>query len=292
MRNGGSSDSYLVFDIETIPDYSVWSPPVEEAPPLPAPPPDAVAVGANGVSAVTTETKPKTRTRKKAADTGELPTKPGKTPFAPLYAQRPVAIGFLWLGRNLDLKGAGCVGTMRHGDNEKQLLAEWSTFLTQNRPTIVSWNGRGFDMPVITLRSFKHGVEMKWHNKDYRYRYDEDWHLDLCDVMTEYGAVQKTGFKLDAVSKLLGLPGKMGIDGSQVEDMMKAGRAAEVEKYCVSDCVQTAFVLMRYLLMRGRVSLDMYNTGAEGLLRYCRATEGIAELGNAIDANQLLLAAS
>jgi len=287
--------SYLVFDIETIPDLSVWTPPATEAPPpdpaaplpgqlsivgAPVPPADSAIV----IPPLGTPVK-KPRARKKPAN-GE----PAKEPFAPHYAHRVVAIGWTWLELDngaAELKGMGCVGTSTFKDDEAALISAWNDFVRREGPTIVTYNGRAFDVPVLGLRALRHGVSQAWADKDYRYRYGER-HLDVFEHVTEYGLVPRTGFSLDVLSQLIGLPAKGETNGASISAMFAKGDIAKLEAYCASDSVKTAFLLLRYFLMRGRVSKDQYVVMARMLLEAC-AAQGLGSITFGVDTKRLLL---
>lgn len=189
-----------------------------------------------------------------------------KGEFPPPHAHRVVAIGQVKLDRDMRPAGMGVIT-----GNEQDVLAAWNADFYQGAdvrspfPTIVTWAGRVFDLPVLVTRCFKHGIPVPWffQDKGYRYRYAEDRHLDLCDTMSDFGAAPK--MKLDAVAKLIGLPGKMGIDGSKVAGLFAKGKIADIADYCLTDCLQTAFVFMRYSLLRGR-PLEAFRDAARALL--------------------------
>jgi predicted PolB exonuclease-like 3'-5' exonuclease len=98
---------------------------------------------------------------------------------------------------------------------------------------------------------------------DYRYRFSDEGHMDLADVLTDYGASRMPS--LTALAQLVGMPGKMDVDGSQVESMFAHGRYTEIRDYCLHDVVQTAFVFLRTELLRGRLTQDQYRARAQSL---------------------------
>jgi hypothetical protein len=284
--------SYLVLDIETVPDYSVWTPPEPE--------PKPVKVEKNG-----SKKKPKIILEpidptapppeaEPAADVAPItPAAPEPTPVPPPFAHRPIAIGCLFLSDTLEVRNLGCIGVVKYGDNEPEILRRWNDFMTQHSPTVVTWNGRGFDLPVLSLRSFRWGITQPWNNKDFRYRYNEDRNMDLFELFVDYGAINRKGFRLDAIAKLIGLPGKYGIDGSQVAGYYAEGRYQEIERYCLTDVIQTAFILFRFLLLRNRINLNEYHKAASGLLAKCRENAltdpPLADFNNLINEKMLLL---
>lgn len=213
-------------------------------------------------------------------------TPPGQEkPFPPIFAHRPVAIGVLWLGHDLTFKRLGIIG---EGQDEEGQLRAFSEFMAREVPTLVTWNGRGFDLPVILLRSLRHCVPMGWYyqRRDVRYRYSDEGHLDLGDALADRGAARMTS--LDNAARLIGLPGKMGVDGSQVEGLHRAGRLEEIRQYCLTDVVQTTFVLLRYLLLTGREPPPAVATAISGLLEALEDDGRFGELLEGTDRDRLL----
>jgi hypothetical protein len=189
-------------------------------------------------------------------------------PFPPAWAHRIVVIGYLWLDHGYRLKRLGVVadpGTTPDA-RERAMLAELSRLVGKVRPVLVTYNGRGFDLPVIALRSLCHGISQGWYyrEKNVRYRYSEEGHLDLCDWLADHGATRSGS--LDAVAKLIGLPGKVGIDGSKVEGMHEAGQLAAIQNYCLTDVAQTALLFLRFRLLQGMLAPDQYQLAAGALL--------------------------
>ena len=243
------SPEYLILDIETIPDVERWHRP--EGPP--------------GVEAA----------------------------FPPTWAHRIVVIGCLWLDHTYRLKRIGVIGDPAGGSGnadqrERGLLEDFSRFVGKARPVLVSYNGRSFDLPVIALRSLCHAVPLGWYyrEKDMRYRFSEEGHLDLCDWLADHGATRAG--KLDAVARLIGLPGKVGIDGSQVEGLYRAGQLATIQRYCLADVAQTALLFLRFRLLQGQLPVDTYRERAATLLE-ALATDGrVGEVLEALDRDHLL----
>ena len=222
-----------------------------------------------------------------------------KTQIAPTYAQCPIVIGILWIGEDLSIKKLGSICASQHpnpdgkGYNEKKLLSAWSDFIQDKAPIIVDWNGRGFDLPALALRSFRHGVPMGWYynkSRDYRYRYSDEPHLDLFDYLSDFGSVNKTGFKLDNFAKSIGLPGKYGVDGSMVESMYFEGKIADIEKYCLTDVIQTAFVMYRHFYIRTKITLEAYQLGVTTLLDQISKDGRFGDFLRLVDDKTLLLA--
>ena len=156
---------------------------------------------------------------------------------------------------------------------EEELLQRFFDGIARYTPTLVSWNGSGFDLPVIHYRSLLHGVaaprywetgsddkSFKWNS--YLSRYHER-HTDIMDVLAGYQP--RATAKLDEVATMLGFPGKMGMDGSKVWDTFQAGGIEEIRNYCETDVLNTYLVYQRFELIRGHISAGEYQQGCEQL---------------------------
>lgn len=218
---------YLVLDLETVADSNLWKP-----------------------------TQPKKGSRAKAPE----------DQFPPLYAHRPIAIGYALFDDKLALV-PGHLGVVGH-DNEPELLTQFSTWLTSLDATLVTWNGRGFDLPVLSLRSFRHGLQLKWNTSNHRKRYSEDPHLDLLGALTDWGP-RISGYSLDAFCSVIGLPGKGEVQGKTIAALYEKGELSKIYGYCTCDVARTSFLLFRYLLMRGRIDVDTYRTAAAAFYQLC-----------------------
>ncbi len=133
-------------------------------------------------------------------------------------------------------------------------------------PQIISWNGSGFDLPVLNYRGLIHGInarrywelgeddkDFKWNSYISRYHMR---HLDLMDVMAIYSS--RANAPLDDLAKLCGFPGKLGMDGSKVWDAYKAGKLNDIRDYCETDVANTHLVYLRFQLMRGHLTQQTY----------------------------------
>jgi predicted PolB exonuclease-like 3'-5' exonuclease len=197
-----------------------------------------------------------------------------------------VAIGVLWFGPDYAVKR---IGIIAEGKSELDALQDFARFVEERRPDLVTFNGRGFDLPVIAARCLRHGVPFRhyYRSRDVRYRFSVEGHLDLMDYLADFGAAKSA--KLDIVAKLCGMPGKVGIDGKNVGPMVHAGRIAEVRNYCLCDVVQTAGVFLRVQLLRGELELDGYRQAMSYLIEAAESDERIAPVSNAWNKPRLLL---
>jgi len=138
----------------------------------------------------------------------------------------------------------------------------WQGWKHYHFPTFVTFNGRGYDLPVLELAAYRYGYALpEWFNVDARTydqsrnRYNIDSHLDLMDFFTNFGAARMTG-GLNLLANLIGKPGKTGIDGSQIQDMYTAGKRNEINDYCRCDVLDTHFVFLRSRVLSGKLTLE------------------------------------
>ena len=111
--------------------------------------------------------------------------------------------------------------------DEQRLLSKFWRYFAERAPRVVTWNGKGFDLPVLRARAMMYGISAqswyqrgtKWDN--YMQRFAPDWHCDLMEQLSDYRAC--ASMSLDDVALVLGLPGKIGGHGSEVEAMVTRG---------------------------------------------------------------------
>ncbi|MGD0518950.1 MAG: 3'-5' exonuclease [Thermoguttaceae bacterium] len=137
----------------------------------------------------------------------------------------------------------------------------WRGWEKYRRPTLVSFNGRGFDLPLLELAAFRYGISVPgWFQsagKSFdqpRSRYNIAAHIDLCELLTNFGSTRMTG-GLNLAANLLGKPGKMDVQGDMVQDMYDAGRLADINNYCRCDVLDTYFVFLRTRVLLGQLDL-------------------------------------
>lgn len=129
-------------------------------------------------------------------------------------------------------------------------------------PTFVSFNGRSFDMPLMELSAFRYGLSAAaWFNdqgrsfEQPRNRYNTTAHLDVQDIMVNFGATRFSG-GLDLAASILGKPGKMNVRGDMVQDMYDEGKIAEINDYCRCDVLDTYFVFLRTRVIIGKITIE------------------------------------
>ncbi len=200
-----------------------------------------------------------------------------------------IVVGALWLDESRYPKKLGVLGESKE---EQEILSDFAKFVEDRRPTIVTWNGRGFDMPVIAARCLRHGVTLRhyYNSRDVRYRFSPEGHLDLMDYIADFGAAKPA--KLDIMAKLIGMPGKVGLAGKDVGPLVHAGRIQEVRNYCLCDVIQTAAVFLRVELLRGEVDRAAYLQAMTGLISMLRDDPRVAMVAAGINENRLLISES
>jgi predicted PolB exonuclease-like 3'-5' exonuclease len=226
----------LVFDIETVPDVAglrkVW----------------------NLAPEVSDEAVVDLASQRRRQATGN--------DFLPHYLQRVVAISCVL--RSGEGIRAWSLGTPE--DGERDIVQRFFDGIEKYTPQLVSWNGSGFDLPVLHYRALFHGVpaccywdvgdndrEFKFNNYLARFH---TRHIDLMDLLAGY--VNRAWAPLDEIAQLCGLPGKLGMDGSQVYAAFKRGEIAAIRNYCETDVVNTYLVYLRFQLIRGVLTQDAY----------------------------------
>jgi predicted PolB exonuclease-like 3'-5' exonuclease len=186
--------------------------------------------------------------------------------FLPLHLQRIVVISCaLRVGKDFRVWSLA-----EPEQSEGEIIQRFFDGIEKFTPQIISWNGGGFDLPVLHYRGLIHGVaaprywdlgdgsytdsrEFKWNNYISRYH---TRHLDLMDLLAMYQP--RASAPLDDLAKLIGFPGKLGMDGSKVWEALQAGRSAEIRDYCETDVLNTYLVATRFRLMRGELSRAEY----------------------------------
>lgn len=164
--------------------------------------------------------------------------------------------------------------TLRNGDGirvwslgdedseEAEIVTRFFDGIDRFRPTMVSWNGSGFDLPVLHYRALRHGIaamrywdvgdedrEFKWNNYLNRFHWR---HVDLMDVLAAYQA--RATAKLEHMALLVGLPGKLGMHGSKVWGAWQEGRRGAVRDYCETDALNTYLLYLRFRFIRGELN--------------------------------------
>ena len=183
--------------------------------------------------------------------------------FLPHHLHRVAAISCVFRDdEGIRIRSLGSVQ-----DGEAALIGAFFKTVERYTPQLVSWNGSGFDLPVLHYRALVHGVaasrywELGEDDREFRFsNYINRFHtrhIDLMDMLAKYTG--RANAPLDDVAKLCGFPGKLGMDGSQVWPAYRDGRIADIRRYCESDVANTYLVYCRFQLMRGIWSRDAFD---------------------------------
>ncbi len=191
----------------------------------------------------------------------------GGSDFLRHHLQKVVAISTVL--RTSDKLSVWSLGDV--GSPEEDIIQRFFDGIDRYTPMLVSWNGSGFDLPVLHYRALLHGINasrywetggddqsFKWNN--YISRFHER-HTDLMDVIAGYNP--RANAPLTEIASMLGFPGKMGMDGSKVWDNYLEGNIEGIRNYCETDVLNTYLVFLRYELMRGLKSMTAYETECE-----------------------------
>ncbi len=215
------------------------------------------------------ETVPDTEFGRNYFDLGDLPDEKVATAmtfkrqqetgseFLPLHQHRVVAISVaLRTGSSFRLWSLG-----DEDSDEAELVARFFDGIDKYSPDLVSWNGSGFDLPVLHYRALRHGIraprywemgdndrEFKWNNYLNRFHWR---HVDLMDVLA--GFQNRGRASLDQMAVLLGFPGKLGMSGDKVWDKYLEGAIREIRAYCETDVLNTWLIYLRFEFMRGNL---------------------------------------
>lgn len=192
--------------------------------------------------------------------------------FLPHYLQKICAISLVISnGPKLKVWSLG-----DENSDEKELITRFFAGIDKHTPTLVSWNGSGFDLPVLHYRALLHCVPaptywetgenqqgFRWNNYLSRFHYR---HIDLMDLVAGYQ--NKAFAPLDDISTLLGFPGKMGMSGSKVWEQYSLGKIKSIRDYCETDVLNTYCVYLRFELIRGIINNEEYCNAIDSLKTY------------------------
>ncbi len=227
----------LVFDIETIPDVAGLR-----------------RLGGYGADVPDAEV---------ATRYGEAREQATGRRFLPLHLQRIVAIACVFR----DDDGLRVRSLGEPADGEARLVADFFRTVERHTPQLVSWNGGGFDLPVLHYRGLVNGVAAPryWDqgddDREFRFNnYIGRYHMRHCDLMDLLAMYQpRAAAPLDELARLCGFPGKLGMDGSQVWGAYQEGRIADIRNYCETDVMNTWLLWCRFQAMRGTFDRARYD---------------------------------
>ncbi|MCB9496996.1 MAG: 3'-5' exonuclease [Fibrobacteria bacterium] len=180
----------------------------------------------------------------------------GKSDFIPHVYHVPVSVALAGIDAGFRLVGLTTLDRPRF---RPHVIARqfWEGWERRGRPQMVTFNGRGFDLPVLELSAFRYGIAAPgWFGADGpgspRARFNQRGHLDLMEFVTSHGATRLAG-GLNLMATLLQKPGKMETKGSMVQDLWDAGEHERIDDYCICDALDTYFVHLRLAVLRGIV---------------------------------------
>ena len=169
--------------------------------------------------------------------------------------------------------------------SEKEILAKFFRAFSdlEKLPQLISWNGSGFDIPVLIYRAMQYDLSAPWLFEEgariKNMRFDNyvnrfhTRHLDLMDRFSQYGASRREA--MDIVASLYGLPGKTDVDGSMVGDLVTNGDWQTLSIYCESDVMNTWLIYLRWLRLTGALSSTDFDAwqrqSHDYLLKYTQA---------------------
>jgi predicted PolB exonuclease-like 3'-5' exonuclease len=186
--------------------------------------------------------------------------------FLPVTFQSPIAVCVLRVGDDFTPQALTCLDAPQFR-TEEMVRQFWRGVAHYPKAKLVTFNGRGFDLPLLELAAYDYGVSAREYFAASRGRFAGN-HIDLLDWLTNFGAYRMNG-GLDNLSKRLhgdnrkrllddldGPPGKKGIAGDQVLELYRAGRLQEINDYCLCDTLDTFFVFLRTRVVMGELTRD------------------------------------
>lgn len=247
-------NSLLVFDIETIPDVN------------------------SSKNLLDIDEGLSTQEKRDALTNYHLEITNGQNNFLRQPFHQIVVISFLLC--NISYQNGYEVFTLKEirsggtsNSNEKDLVKGFFNYIEDKKPRLVSFNGRTFDIPVLKYRAMVHGIQAEYFHKagdkwnSYNQRYSSDWHCDLLELLSDFGASSRV--KMNEVCAVFNLPGKIGVDGSKVMDLYDSNRIEEIRDYCEIDVLNTYLIYLRFMHHQGRITTEHYNQSIEDITVKC-----------------------
>ncbi|MDD9336435.1 MAG: 3'-5' exonuclease [Wolbachia sp.] len=251
-------NSLLVFDIETVPDINSCK--------------NLLNIGDNS----------SIEEKRDALIKYHLGITNGQNPFLRQPFHQVIVISFLLC--NITYQSGYEVFTLQEirsggtlDSSEKELVKGFFNYIEEKEPRLVSFNGRTFDIPVLKYRAMVHGIQAGYFHKagdkwnSYNQRYRSDWHCDLLESLSDFGASAK--IKMNEICAAFNLPGKIGVDGSQVTCLYDSGKIQEIRDYCETDVINTYLIYLRFMHHQERITTESYNRSVKELLLYLESSE-------------------
>jgi len=202
----------------------------------------------------------------------------GKNSFLRQPFHQVICISFLECKIERDFNGQEIyhIADLRSGGDlastESDLVKGFFSHLKKNFSRLVSFNGKNFDLPVLKYAAMKNEVEAGWLYKsgdkwnNYNQRYSLDWHCDLAEAFSDFGTSAKV--KMNELCAAFNLPGKIGVDGSQVMQMFDEGKLQEIRNYCETDVINTYLLYLVYQHHNGSISRETFVKSKNNLREY------------------------
>jgi predicted PolB exonuclease-like 3'-5' exonuclease len=226
-QDSGTRTAFLVVDTESVPDGKLLS-----------------AVKYAGENLTMEEAVERAQAESRGQRGGD---------FTPVSFHVPVAACMVRVGPDFSLAGLKCLDEPHFRSREivKQFWFGVSHYHSRDRAKLVTFNGRGFDMPLMELSAFRYGIPAGDHYHGSRNRFGGP--IDLMDWLTNFGASRLAG-GLNLLAKMLGKPGKMEVTGQDVYRMYLEGKLQEINDYCLCDALDTYFVFLRTRVLTGELT--------------------------------------
>jgi len=181
----------------------------------------------------------------------------GSSNFIPVTFQYPVSICIAKIREDFTLQDVVLLDDPEFRASEMTRLFWKGLEELYDHASIVTFNGRGFDVPLLELMAYRYGISAKRHFKDKfagRYRFGTK-HIDLQDWLSNFNAIRMNG-GLNLLAKVLGKPGKMSTKGNEVYGMFLEGKLREINDYCIHDVLDTYFVFLRTRVMLREITIE------------------------------------
>ncbi|HBI42101.1 MAG TPA: 3'-5' exonuclease [Planctomycetales bacterium] len=230
-KEASASTAFLVFDTESVPDGRLLA---------------KVKYAGENLTPEAAIEKARQEVREQTKDASD---------FIPVTYQIPIAVCVLRVGADFLPQALACLDAPEFRTPEI-VRKFWSGVSLYHRAKLVTFNGRGFDLPLMELAAFDYGCSARQYFAG-RNRYNGN-QIDLFDWLTNYGAHRMVG-GLNLLAKRGHRPaavGKMDVAGDQVYAMYQAGRNQEINDYCMFDTLDTYFIFLRTRVLMGEMGAE------------------------------------
>ncbi|OAI46935.1 hypothetical protein AYO44_01795 [Planctomycetaceae bacterium SCGC AG-212-F19] len=221
--------SYLILDTESVPDGRLLS---------------LVKYAAEEI--------PPEQAVKRAQDEARARSR-GNSDFIQCSYQVPVAVCVIRAAPDFTMQRITCLDAPEY--RPAQIVKQFWEGLAQVRGTLVTFNGRGFDLPLLEMAAFRYGVSPGKEYFTHKRPAPDGTHFDILAWLNNYGACFHAG-GLNLLAKLLGKPGKMEYRGDHVYAAWQQGKLQEINDYCMYDTLDTYFAFLRTRVMLGEITLE------------------------------------